>query len=132
MTGLDPGDRRALDQKFLDSQCLMDTEDRRFVLKGPQFPPMEVSIHHAQHTVRTLTRVTGNSCIFQTVRAASLENNKLLLFQVINCLVQERGYSVQYNPQQHGIPPKQGATDDKYVLSCLMMPRTGSIPVDQK
>ena len=42
--GLDTGDRKALDHKFSDSQCLMDTEDRRFVLKGPQFPPMEVSL----------------------------------------------------------------------------------------
>jgi len=76
LSGLDTGDRKALDVHFKKDQCLMDTEDRRFVLKGPQFPPMEV----------------------------------------INCLVQERGYSVQYNPQQHAIPPKQGATDDKFCM----------------
>ena len=42
--GLDTGDRKALDVHFKKDQCLMDTEDRRFVLKGPQFPPMEVSL----------------------------------------------------------------------------------------
>jgi len=31
-------------------------------------------------------------------------------------LAQERGYKVEYNPQQHGIPLKQGATDDKFAL----------------
>ena len=34
--------------------------------------------------------------------------------EILNCLAQERGYKVEYNPQQHGIPLKQGATDDKY------------------
>ena len=33
--------------------------------------------------------------------------------EILNCLAQERGYKVEYNPQQHGIPLKQGATDDK-------------------
>ena len=36
--------------------------------------------------------------------------------EILNCLAQERGYKVEYNPQQHGIPLKQGATDDKYVI----------------
>ena len=36
--------------------------------------------------------------------------------EILNCLAQERGYKVEYNPQQHGIPLKQGATDDKYAL----------------
>jgi hypothetical protein len=41
--------------------------------------------------------------------------------EILNCLAQERGYKVEYNPQQHGIPLKQGATDDKYaVFSCYM------------
>ena len=33
--------------------------------------------------------------------------------EILNCLAQERGYKVEYNPQQHAIPLKQGATDDK-------------------
>ena len=41
--------------------------------------------------------------------------------EILNCLAQERGYKVEYNPQQHGIPLKQGATDDKYaVFSCYV------------
>ena len=36
--------------------------------------------------------------------------------EILNCLAQERGYKVEYNPQQHGIPLKQGATDDKYAV----------------
>ena len=35
---------------------------------------------------------------------------------VINILVQERGYKVMYNPQQHGIPMKKDQTDDKFAL----------------
>ena len=35
--------------------------------------------------------------------------------EILNCLGQERGYKTNYPPQQHGIPLKQGATDDKYV-----------------
>ena len=35
--------------------------------------------------------------------------------EILNCLGQERGYKIDFNPQQHGIPLKQGATDDKYV-----------------
>ena len=36
--------------------------------------------------------------------------------EILNCLAQERGYKVEYNPQQHAIPLKQGATDDKYAI----------------
>ena len=41
--------------------------------------------------------------------------------EILNCLAQERGYKVEYNPQQHGIPLKQGATDDKYALLILIL-----------
>ena len=36
---------------------------------------------------------------------------------VINILSEKRGYSIKGVPQQHGIPLKQGSTDDKYYLS---------------
>jgi hypothetical protein len=32
---------------------------------------------------------------------------------IINVLTKERGYKMMYSPQQHGIPLKQGSTDDK-------------------
>jgi len=79
LSGLDSGDRRALDAKFKPTDappCQYDKEDLRFVMKGPHFAPMEI----------------------------------------LNCLAQERGYKIDYNPQQHGIPLKQGATDDKFAL----------------
>ena len=41
--------------------------------------------------------------------------------EILNCLAQERGYKVEYNPQQHGIPLKQGATDDKYAVFSFYM-----------
>ena len=41
--------------------------------------------------------------------------------EILNCLAQERGYKVEYNPQQHGIPLKQGATDDKYASLTLLL-----------
>ena len=33
--------------------------------------------------------------------------------EILNCLAQERGYKIIYPPQQHGIPLKPGAMDDK-------------------
>ena len=33
--------------------------------------------------------------------------------RVINTLTLHRGYKVEYNPQQHNIPLKQGNIDDK-------------------
>ena len=48
------------------------------------------------------------------------EDNRFVLkgpkynhMDVINVLIQQRNYKIQYNPQQHGIPLKQGNTDDK-------------------
>lgn len=38
---------------------------------------------------------------------------------VINVLIKDRGYRIAYPPQQHGIPLKQGSTDDKYVYLLL-------------
>jgi len=38
------------------------------------------------------------------------------LMQVLNVLTEERGYKVEYNPQQHAIPPKQSNIDDKFAL----------------
>ena len=35
--------------------------------------------------------------------------------EILNCLAQQRGYKLMYPPQQHGIPLKPGAIDDKYV-----------------
>ena len=32
---------------------------------------------------------------------------------VINALTEARGYKIEYNPQQHHIPLKQGNLDDK-------------------
>ncbi len=34
--------------------------------------------------------------------------------EIINVLTIQRGYKMEYNPQQHGIPLKQGNLDDKY------------------
>jgi len=79
ISGLDAGDRIALDYKFKKSgapPCQYDKEDRRFVMRGPHFAPMEI----------------------------------------LNCLAQERGYKIIYPPQQHGIPLKPGAMDDKFAL----------------
>lgn len=77
-TGLDDGDKRAIDQHFkeTDLPCQQDKEDGRFVLKGACFSPMEV----------------------------------------INTLTEQRGYKIEYNPQQHGIPLKQGNLDDKFAM----------------
>ena len=33
--------------------------------------------------------------------------------EILNCLAQQRGYKMIYPPQQHGIPMKTGAMDDK-------------------
>ena len=33
--------------------------------------------------------------------------------EVLNTLTVQRGYKVEYNPQQHSIPLKQGNMDDK-------------------
>ena len=75
ISGLDEGDRRALEKFYRgsDPPCQLDPEDNPFVLKGPKFNPLTV----------------------------------------INILSMERGYKIMYNPQQHGIPLKQGSTDDK-------------------
>ena len=66
---------KAIDQKFknIDSPCQLDSEDGRFVLKGPAFNPMDV----------------------------------------LNVLIEKRSYRIEYNPQQHAIPLKQGNLDDK-------------------
>ena len=50
--------------------------------------------------------------------------------EILNCLAQERGYKVEYNPQQHGIPLKQGATDDKYALLILILYLSWLIIID--
>ena len=44
LSGLDTGDRQALEQKYVDSDppCLLDSSDGRFVLKGPGYNPMDV------------------------------------------------------------------------------------------
>lgn len=34
--------------------------------------------------------------------------------EILNVLTEQRGYKIEYNPQQHGIPLKQGNLDDKY------------------
>ncbi len=36
--------------------------------------------------------------------------------QVINTLCENRGYKIEYNPQQHNIPLKQGNMDDKFAI----------------
>ena len=33
--------------------------------------------------------------------------------EILNCLAQQRGYKMIYPAQQHGIPMKTGAMDDK-------------------
>ena len=73
--GLDEGDMKAIDRHYknIDLPCQLDTDDRRFVLKGTSFNPIDI----------------------------------------INVLTEQRGYKVEYNPQQHGIPLKQGNMDDK-------------------
>jgi len=44
ISGLDPGDRQVLEQKYSGSEppCLLDTSDGRFVLKGPCYNPLDV------------------------------------------------------------------------------------------
>jgi len=44
VSGLDPGDRQVLEQKYngCDPPCLLDSSDGRFVLKGPCYNPMDV------------------------------------------------------------------------------------------
>jgi len=44
ISGLDPGDRQVLEQKFAgcDPPCLLDSSDGRFVLKGSSYNPLEV------------------------------------------------------------------------------------------
>jgi len=44
ISGLDPGDRQALEQKYSghDPPCLLDSSDGRFVLKGTGYNPMDV------------------------------------------------------------------------------------------
>merc|ERR1712059_203502 len=44
VSGLDPGDRQVLEQKYngCDPPCLLDSSDGRFVLKGPGYNPMDV------------------------------------------------------------------------------------------
>lgn len=44
LSGLDPGDRQVLEQKYsgYDPPCLLDSSDGRFVLKGPIYNPMDV------------------------------------------------------------------------------------------
>ena len=75
IVGLDEGDMKAIDKHYkdIDLPCQLDTDDRRFVLKGTSFNPIDI----------------------------------------INVLTEKRGYKVEYNPQQHGIPLKQGNVDDK-------------------
>lgn len=43
--GLDEGDMRAVDHTFkqTDAPCQLDKEDKRFVLKGSCFSPMQVT-----------------------------------------------------------------------------------------
>jgi len=43
-TGLDPGDRQVLEQKYIgcDPPCLLDSSDGRFVLKGVSYNPLDV------------------------------------------------------------------------------------------
>jgi len=45
ISGLDPGDRQALEQKYsgCDPPCLLDSSDGRFVLKGASYNPMDVA-----------------------------------------------------------------------------------------
>merc|ERR1711892_66988 len=44
ISGLDPGDRQVLEQKYsgCDPPCLLDSSDGRFVLKGPSYNPLDV------------------------------------------------------------------------------------------
>jgi len=44
ISGLDTGDRQALEQKYsgCDPPCLLDSSDGRFVLKGAGYNPMDV------------------------------------------------------------------------------------------
>jgi len=45
ISGLDPGDRQALETKYkgCDPPCLLDSSDGRFVLKGVSYNPMDVA-----------------------------------------------------------------------------------------
>jgi len=44
VSGLDPGDRQVLEQKYsgCDPPCMLDSSDGRFVLKGLGYNPLEV------------------------------------------------------------------------------------------
>jgi len=45
ISGLDPGDRQVLEQKYsgCDPPCLLDSSDGRFVLKGASYNPIDVA-----------------------------------------------------------------------------------------
>jgi len=45
ISGLDPGDRQALEMRYAgcDPPCLLDSSDGRFVLKGASYNPMDVA-----------------------------------------------------------------------------------------
>ena len=105
--GLDAGDRKALDAKFKPTDappCQFDKEDLRFVLKGRNHQ----SLARCFVTILifwVIDDITTYQLLFLGPHFAPME--------ILNCLAQERGYKVEYNPQQHAIPLKQGATDDK-------------------
>jgi len=77
ISGLDPGDRQVLEQKYsgYDPPCLLDSTDGRFVLKGNSYNPIEI----------------------------------------INILIARRGYVIEYNPQQRGLPNIHNK-DDKFAM----------------
>ena len=112
LLGLDSGDRKALDAKFKPTDappCQFDKEDLRFVLKGKAYFQTFSSL-----------RINESLIYWNWFEASWLETNKHFFkgphfapMEILNCLAQERGYKVEYNPQQHTIPLKQGATDDK-------------------
>ncbi len=42
-----------------------------------------------------------------------LKGSSFSVMEVVNTLTETRGYKMEYNPQQHNIPLKQGNVDDK-------------------
>lgn len=96
ISGLDPGDRAMLEQKYksCDPPCLLDTSDGRFVLKGASYNPIEV----------------------------------------MNSLIQKRGYKMQFTPQQRTLPNINNK-DDKFAIMYHLnkdvpLKRMESVPSD--
>ena len=109
-SGLDGGDRVALDERFRDTDApprQYDKEDHRFILKGKLSNKIGTLLYLARNS--SAKKHKQNIC----EKLYSDTGPHFAPMEILNCLAQKRGYKVIYPPQQHGIPMKTGAMDDK-------------------